>query len=103
MPRPRYVLTTKAADQFDQILYSLAEHSGWDRSMDLEQKLYAAFSTLAANPGLGHLREDLASRSIGFYFVDPYQILFLRDTDPVKVIAIYHSARDIRALMHQAE
>jgi plasmid stabilization system protein ParE len=40
--------------------------------MDVEESLYAAFNSLAQNPGIGHLRDDLLPRTIHFYYADPY-------------------------------
>lgn len=95
----RYKLSPHAEEDFATLLYSIAEHSGWSRSMDVEESLYAAFNSLARNPGIGHLRDDLLPRTIHFYFADPYMVLYLRDTEPLYVVAIVHGARDIPALM----
>ena len=67
--------------------------------MDVEESLYAAFNRLAQNPGIGHLRDDLLPRTIHVYYADPYMVLYLRDTEPLYVVAIVHGARDIPALM----
>ncbi len=95
----RYKLSPHAEEDFATLLYGIAEHSGWSRSMDVEEDLYAAFNSLARNPGIGHLREDLLPRSIHFYYADPYMVLYLRDTEPLYVVAIVHGARDIPLLM----
>jgi plasmid stabilization system protein ParE len=95
-----YVLTPIAQEDYEALLYSLALRAGtWRWSIELEEKLLDAFDLIAANPGLGHLRQDLIPRSIYFYNVDSYQILYMRDREPLKVIAILHAARDIAALM----
>jgi plasmid stabilization system protein ParE len=95
----RYKLSPHAEEDFATLLYGIAEHSGWSRSMDVEESLYAAFNSLTRNPGIGHLREDLLPRSIHFYYADPYMMLSLRDTEPLYIVAIVHGARDIRVLM----
>ncbi len=95
----RYKLSPHAEEDFATLLYGIAEHSGWSRSMDVEEGLYAAFNSLARNPGIGHLREDLLPRPIHFYYADPYMVLYLRDTEPLYIIAIVHGARDIPVLM----
>lgn len=99
MPPLPYSFSPRAEEQFANILYNIAEHSGWERSMRVEEKLYTAFRGLAANPGLGHLRTDLVPRRIYFYYVEPYHVLYLRDTLPLYIVAIYHGARDIATLM----
>ena len=54
-----YRLAGDALDDLDSLLYSIAEHSGWEMSMRTEEKLFAAFERLGSDPGIGHLREDL--------------------------------------------
>ncbi len=101
MSPPYYRLSPFAADQFETLLYSIAEHSGWKRSMRVEEKLYADFHVLAANPGLGHRRPDLTHRDVYFYYSEPYQILYRRDTAPLYILAIYHGARNIEVLIRE--
>lgn len=67
--------------------------------MDVEESLYAAFRLLAENPGIGHLREDILPRYLHFYYADPYMLIYLRDRDPIYIVAILHGARDIGPLM----
>ena len=95
----RYKLSPYAEEDFATLLYSIAEYSGWSRSMDVEEGLYAAFNSIARNPGIGHLSDDLLPRSIHVYYADPYMVLYLRETEPLYVVAIVHGARDIPALM----
>ncbi len=95
----RYKLSPNAAEEFAALLEEVAEHSGWSRSMDIEELLYAAFNSIAQSPGIGHLREDLLPRTIHFYYANPYMVLYLRDTDPLYIVGIVHGARDIPALM----
>jgi plasmid stabilization system protein ParE len=95
----RYKLSPHAEEDFASILYGVAEHSGWSRSMDVEESLYIAFNSLAQDPGIGHLRDDLLPRTIHVYYADPYMVLYLRDTEPLYVVAIVHGARNIEALM----
>lgn len=95
----RYKLSSHAEEDFASILYGIAEHSGWSRSMDVEESLYAAFNSLAQDPGIGHLRDDLLPRTIHLYYADPYMVLYLRDTEPLYVVAIVHGARNIEALI----
>jgi plasmid stabilization system protein ParE len=47
---------------------------------------------------LGHLRPDLIAAPVYFLHAKPYQILYRKDI-PIEIVAIYHGARDIAALM----
>jgi len=95
-----YRFTAFASDDLAKLLYDLAERAGsWAVSTRMEQKLFAAFEEIAAQPGIGHLREDLIPHQVHFLYIDPYLILYLRDTSPVIIVGVLHGARDIAALM----
>jgi plasmid stabilization system protein ParE len=64
--------------------------------------LEAALQRLARNPGIGHLREDLADRSIRFYSVYSYLIVFRLEEEILKVVRVVHAARDVRSLLELA-
>ena len=94
-----YRFSPHALDDLDALLYSLAERSGWDHSMDMEEKIYAALERIGRSPGIGHLREDLIPHEVYFDYAKPYLILYRRDTRPVYILAILHGARDIATIM----
>jgi plasmid stabilization system protein ParE len=92
-------LATEAIDDLDAITLSLAEHSGWDRSMTVEQQLWSAFEDIGQTPGIGHLRPDLTPLNLYFHFSDPYMIAFRRDLLPIPIVAIIHGSRDIAEII----
>lgn len=95
-----YILTPSAEEDYEAVIHNLAERSGsWRWSLDVEERLLDAFDMLARYPGLGHIREDLLPRRICFHNVPPYQVLYLPETKPIKIIGIFHGSRDIAALM----
>ena len=67
--------------------------------MQVEERLYEAFNALAANPGIGHLREDLFPRQLYVYYSDSYMVIYRRDTTPIFIVAIIHGSRDIATLL----
>jgi plasmid stabilization system protein ParE len=79
-------------------LAHIAEYSGEERSRRVEDLLYAAFDTIADNPGLGHLRPDLVPGQLYFYYAQPYQVIYRKDI-PMQIVAVFHGARDIAALI----
>ncbi len=93
-----YRLTAHALDDIDTLLYEIAERSGWEHSFRVEERIFAAFDQLGLTPGIGHLRSDLIPRELYFHYVEPYLILYRRDTLPIVILAIVHGARDITAL-----
>lgn len=94
-----YKLTPQAEDDFAEILLGVQNYSGLARSLEIEHMLYEVFRSLARNPGIGHLREDLVPHMIYFWYERPYMVLYRRDTDPLYVVSILHGSRDIAAIM----
>jgi plasmid stabilization system protein ParE len=101
MTPPR--LTASALDDLDEILIGVAEASGWERSMRIEEEIFAKIDRLAEFPGMGHQRPDLGPSNIFFTPVDPYLILYERDTYPITIHAILHGARDVRRILRGRE
>jgi plasmid stabilization system protein ParE len=69
--------------------------------MRAEEKLFAAFDTIARRPGTGHLRHDLLRGSICFYYVKPYLVLYRRDTMQVTIGAVLDGARNLAVLLRE--
>ncbi len=67
-----------------------------ERVMD---RFRQAFDDLAANPGIGHRRDDLTRRDVRFLAVGSYLIIYRHDTQPVEVLRVVHGARDVRSAL----
>ena len=66
------------------------------------EKLYDQMLLLAKMPGMGHVRKDLAeSRSILFWPVGNYIILYRCKADCVEIAAIAHGKRDIPSFIRR--
>jgi antitoxin ParD1/3/4/toxin ParE1/3/4 len=48
-----------------------------------------------------HLREDLADEPVGFWSVYPSLIVYDPETQPLQILRILHSARDVRRILDQ--
>jgi plasmid stabilization system protein ParE len=94
-----YRFTADSIDDFDKILYHLAEEAGWGISTELEARIFESLATLASDPGIGHTRADLTRQYVHFYTVEPYLIVYERDTRPIVIHAILHGARDVKRIL----
>jgi plasmid stabilization system protein ParE len=54
---------------------------------------------LAANPGLGHWREELTDKRHRFALVYSYLIVYRPHTKPLQIIRILHAGRDVRSIL----
>lgn len=52
---------------------------------------------LAENPGIGHWREDLATKDVKFWNVRGYMIAYLHATMPLQVARIMRGSRDVES------
>lgn len=64
-------------------------------------ELRSAMRRLAAHPGLGHLREDLADEPLRFWPVYSYLVIYRYETSPLQVVRILHASRDVRSLLEE--
>jgi antitoxin ParD1/3/4/toxin ParE1/3/4 len=60
--------------------------------------LHHAFRQLAQMPGMGHRRRDLTLRSVLFWPVHSYLIIYT-DATPISIVRVIHASRDVRKLL----
>ena len=65
----------------------------------VENEIHEALTLLASHPELGHIRKDLTSRSVRFWRVHSYLIIYSPETRPLEVVRILSGYRDIAALL----
>lgn len=90
-----FILTPSAARDLDEILEYVLEHSGANPALHVNKCLYEGFSKVAAEPGIGHVRDDLADESLRVWAVFSYLIIYSPETKPVQIIRVIHGARDV--------
>ncbi|MGA8150657.1 MAG: type II toxin-antitoxin system RelE/ParE family toxin [Terriglobales bacterium] len=93
-----FVLTPLASRDLTEIWEYLSEDNieAADRTL---AALENAIRKLARQPGIGHLREDLADRRHRFLLVHSYLIVYQSPTKPLQVIRVLHAARDVQTIL----
>lgn len=98
----RYVLAGSAQRDLVLIRDYYLEEAGYRVARRMLTEFVAAFRFLAATPGAGHQREDLAgSRPVLFWPVKDYLILYKPGAKPLQILAVIHGSRDIPTLLRQ--
>jgi antitoxin ParD1/3/4/toxin ParE1/3/4 len=97
----RYRLTSRAKIELTNILEYLAERSP-EVAIRMYDEPHEAMSKLAEMPGMGHKREDITGRSLLFWSVYSYVIIYRADRKPLEIVHIVHGARDLRTLLQDA-
>jgi plasmid stabilization system protein ParE len=95
---PAYIVAPQADRDIFEIWHYLAVHAGIDVAERIENELYAAFESLAAQPELGHRRADLTSGDVLFFKLYSYLIIYRR-LDPVEFVAVLHARRNLPFLL----
>lgn len=93
----RFRLSRAAQTDLESIGEYLAETAGAEQAADLINRIRAEFLKLAEMPGIGHYREDLLDQRYRFWRVYSYLIVYRWETDPIRIIAVVHGARNLIA------
>ena len=94
----RFRLSPEAANDIEEIWRFIAGNN-IDAAQRVRLELLNACRKLARNPGLGHQRRDLTSRSVRFWPVYSYVIIYREDSKPLEIVRVVHGARDVGALL----
>jgi plasmid stabilization system protein ParE len=95
----QYVLSEDADRDLEGIWDYIAEDNV-DAADQWIARLFDAFDTIGATPGIGHRREDLTAYQVLFWPVGTYLIIYRITSKHVEVVAVTHGARDIPAFLH---
>ena len=94
----RYALTREALADIDELWSYIAEDSV-DAADRVSAAILHACAFLAGQPLVGHSRSDLTDRPVLFWSSGKYLIVYRPDTNPLRIIAVFHSARDVATLL----
>lgn len=92
-----YVLTPAAEQDIDEIVDYIAADSV-EAALLVLSDLRRAMQKVAATPGIGHLRDDIADESMRIWSVHSYLIIYRSRRHRTEIVRVLHGARDIRAL-----
>lgn len=66
----------------------------------LRDVLFAAFDALAAQPGMGHVREDLTARAVRFWPVlRRYTVVYRTRESTIEIVRVFGRGRDVATLL----
>jgi plasmid stabilization system protein ParE len=95
MNKNSVTLTLQAAKDLEEILLYIAEDNikAAEKTISLFEQ---AFVKLANNPYIGSKREDLTDKSVRFWIVQSYYIIYSQDSNPLQILRIISAYRDIK-------
>ena len=98
----RYRLSRQARMDLSSILGYLDTYNK-NASEKLESRFIESFRLLAANPEIGHFRQDIAPSEVSFWAVSGHVIAYFPATRPLQILAILHGARDIAGILNERD
>ena len=98
MNRPRFILSPEAVADLDEIWLFIAKDN-MDAADRNEEELRAAMVLLARQPNVGHVRPDLTEKSVKFWRVGSYLIVYSPDRHPLEIVRVLHGFRDLTKVL----
>ncbi|MCL5103823.1 MAG: type II toxin-antitoxin system RelE/ParE family toxin [Armatimonadetes bacterium] len=81
------------------VIWDYVAQDSITRANRLIDEIYEAIYQLVDRPEIGHLREDVADRSLRFWRVHSYLIVYRPDTKPLEIARILSGYRNVGALL----
>lgn len=94
----RFKLSPEAASDIRDIWNYIAQDSV-RAARKVRLRILDTCQLLAANPEIGHFREDLADQPVRFWPVGSYLIVYSPGTKPLEIVRVVHAARDVARLL----
>lgn len=94
-----FVLTIRAEQDIKDIWLHIARDNitAADNVIESFEK---AFFRLVSNPNIGSIREDLTDKAVRFWVVYSYYIIYDPDTNPLQILRVVSSYRNISNQPH---
>ncbi len=94
----RYRLSPEAQGDLADIKQYLNGEGGARLARYVLGEIRAGIQCVAANPGAGHIRDDLTDEPVKFWPVFSYLIVYDPTLKPVGVARILHGSQDLEAM-----
>lgn len=93
-----YLLSPEAQQDIADIRAFYVKEAGTRVALYVLREITRALRLLAANPGIGHSRDDLTDEPVKFWPVFSYLIVYDPAMTPLGVARVVHGSQDITAL-----
>jgi plasmid stabilization system protein ParE len=92
-----YQLTYAAVKDL-QSIYAYIYPENPQAAIDLDNDCFAAFETLAANPGIGRLRPDITQKPYRFWAVRSRYVIAYEEGPPISILRVLNTYRNLSVL-----
>lgn len=94
----RYQLTPAAETDLEEIFDHIRVDST-GAALRVLKRVRDAMRRLAEYPRMGHVREDLVDKSLRFWPVYSYLIVYRPNSRPLQIIRMLHGARNVQRIL----
>ncbi len=95
-----YQISSGAQDDLSEIWQQIARDSV-DLANRIEGQFYSPFESLAHMPGQGHMRRDLTKRSVLFFPLYSFLVVYQPEMKPLRIMAVLRGKRNINRLLKE--
>ena len=95
---PIYELSPEALEDLQLIHDFIAVDSAEAAERVIDQ-FFEAFEQLAAWPKTGHVRTDLTSKSVRFWPLGSYLVVYRDHSASIQIVAVLHGSRDVPSVL----
>lgn len=93
-----YEISVEAQNDLFEIWQRIAVDS-MDLANRIEDEFHALFASLARMPGQGHVRKDLTAKSVVFFPLYSFLVVYQPETNPIRILAVVRGKRDVKRLL----
>src|SRR3954468_7514887 len=90
-----YRLSAEAQHDLQEIGHYIAANASLERALNVVSTIGDEFLKIAETPGIGHFKEEVASKELKFWSVYRYLIAYRWDQNPIEIVAVVHGNRDL--------
>jgi len=80
-------------------IWEFIAHDSIDAADRVRDEMLEAMRILAAEPGLGHCRKDLADEPLRFWRVYTYLIIYRPESRPLEIVRVLSAYRNVKELL----
>ena len=95
-----YEISAEAQDDLFEIWRRIAADSV-DLANRIDNEFHELFTSLGRMPGQGHTRKDLTPRSVLFFPLHSFLVVYQPNRRPIRVMAVLRAKRDVKHVLRE--
>jgi len=99
---PLYDVSAEVQNDLFEIWRHIAEDSV-GLANRIENEFYELFESIGRMAGQGHARQELTSRSVLFFPLYSFLVVYQPDVRPIRIMAVPRGKRDLREVLKKRQ